>query len=77
VFDEKIVTQFHAMFCAVFGEVPLRTVQMLHACFVGVMMFESREQSDASLAQARRTMSHALDVAISTAMPHAKKKAKV
>jgi AcrR family transcriptional regulator len=66
-FDGNVMAQFHTAFCAIFGEIPMRTVEALHACFVGVMMFESREQSPASLARARRTMAHALDLAIESA----------
>ena len=66
-FTESINKRLHAAFCALVGDVSIEAVRMVHSCFIGAMRFEMLEESEHSLAQAKTTMNHAIDLVINQA----------
>jgi AcrR family transcriptional regulator len=66
-FDDSVLKRIHGAFCAVVGDVPLESVQMLHACFIGALHLDMQAADDASLVRARNMVGLAIDFVINQA----------
>jgi AcrR family transcriptional regulator len=70
-FDASVLKRIHGAFCAIVGDIPLESVQMLHACFIGAMHLDMQAGSDESMARARRMVGLAIDAVTARAYPGA------
>jgi AcrR family transcriptional regulator len=68
-FDASVLARIHGAFCAIVGDVPIESVQMLHACFIGAMHLDMQAGDDASMARARRMVGLAIDSITARAYP--------
>ncbi len=66
-FDASVLNRIHGAFCAVVGNVPLESVQMLHACYIGALHLDMQASNDASMDRARYMVGLAIDFVITQA----------
>jgi AcrR family transcriptional regulator len=70
-FDDSVLKRIHGAFCAIVGDIPLESVQMLHACFIGAMHLDMQAGTDESMARARHMVGLAVDSISARAYPGA------